>query len=222
MHIFKEIQEDQVYQLHSQECWLICITVLLHRRLFNCLFWALTSFRVDTEYDNTAAMVFRIRLVEDLFLCDPWFWIEDLWRSTNWNVSCIWATAKIRKVTSWFLFLNIIGLHKLNFAQTEVKSVSRVWLFVTSGTVAYKASLSMEFSRQEYRSGLPFPSPGDLRDPGTRVSRTAGRSFTIWATREAPNLGLTIYKTLSSGFTFHKPYHFLYPLLWSSILKSHL
>ena len=33
-------------------------------------------------------------------------------------------------------------------------------------TVAYKAPLSMEFSRQEYWSGLPFPSPGDLPDPG--------------------------------------------------------
>ena len=32
--------------------------------------------------------------------------------------------------------------------------------------LAYKASLSMEFSRQEYWSGLPFPSPGDLPDPG--------------------------------------------------------
>ena len=34
-------------------------------------------------------------------------------------------------------------------------------------TVAYQASPSMGFSRQEYRSGLPFPSPGDLPDPGT-------------------------------------------------------
>ena len=33
-------------------------------------------------------------------------------------------------------------------------------------TVAYQASPSMGFSRQEYRSGLPFPSPGDLPDPG--------------------------------------------------------
>ena len=33
-------------------------------------------------------------------------------------------------------------------------------------TVAYTAPLSMEFSRQEYWSGLPFPSPGDLPDPG--------------------------------------------------------
>ena len=42
-----------------------------------------------------------------------------------------------------------------------------------------QASPSMGFSRQEYWSGLPFPSPGDLPDPGTkRVSYTAGRFFT--------------------------------------------
>ena len=39
-------------------------------------------------------------------------------------------------------------------------------LFVTPWTVARQAPLSMEFSRQEYWSGLPFPSPGDLPDPG--------------------------------------------------------
>ena len=37
---------------------------------------------------------------------------------------------------------------------------------MTPRTVAHQASLSMEFSRQEYWSGLPFPSPGDLLDPG--------------------------------------------------------
>ena len=37
---------------------------------------------------------------------------------------------------------------------------------VTPWTVAFQATLSMEFSRQEYRSGLPFPSPGDLSNPG--------------------------------------------------------
>ena len=36
---------------------------------------------------------------------------------------------------------------------------------VTPWTVAFQAPLSMEFSRQEYRSGLPFPSPGDLSNP---------------------------------------------------------
>ena len=47
-----------------------------------------------------------------------------------------------------------------------MKSLSRVQLFVTPWTVAYQASLSMGFSRQEYWSGLPFPSPGDLPEPG--------------------------------------------------------
>ena len=43
-----------------------------------------------------------------------------------------------------------------------MKSLSRVQLFVTPWTVAYQAPQSLEFSRQEYWSGLPFPSPGDL------------------------------------------------------------
>ena len=46
-----------------------------------------------------------------------------------------------------------------------VKSLSRVRLFVIPWTVACQASPSMGFSRQEYWSGLPFPSPGDLPDP---------------------------------------------------------
>ena len=48
----------------------------------------------------------------------------------------------------------------------KVKSLSRVQLFATPWTVAYQAPPSMRFSRQEYWSGLPFPSPGDLSDPG--------------------------------------------------------
>ena len=47
-----------------------------------------------------------------------------------------------------------------------MKSLSCVRLFATPWTVAYQASLSMGFSRHEYWSGLPFPSPGDLPDPG--------------------------------------------------------
>ena len=47
------------------------------------------------------------------------------------------------------------------------QSLSHVRLFAIPWTVACQAPLSMEFSRQEYWSGLPFPSPGDLPDPGT-------------------------------------------------------
>ena len=46
--------------------------------------------------------------------------------------------------------------------------LSHVQLFVTPWAVAHQAPLSMEFSRQEYWSGLPFPFPGDLPDPGIK------------------------------------------------------
>ena len=48
----------------------------------------------------------------------------------------------------------------------KVKSLSCVRLFVTPWAVAHQAPPSMGFSRQEYWSELPFPSPGDLPDPG--------------------------------------------------------
>ena len=48
----------------------------------------------------------------------------------------------------------------------KVKSLSRVGLFATPWTVAYQAPPSMGFSRQEYWSGLPFPSPEDLPNTG--------------------------------------------------------
>ena len=47
-----------------------------------------------------------------------------------------------------------------------LKLLSHVRLFATPWTVAYQAPPSMGFSRQEYWSGLPFPSPGDLPNPG--------------------------------------------------------
>ena len=56
---------------------------------------------------------------------------------------------------------------------TEVKSLSRVRLFATPWTVAYQAPLSMGFSKQECWSGLPFPSAGDLPDPGLPHYRQA-------------------------------------------------
>ena len=70
-----------------------------------------------------------------------------------------------------------------------MKSLSRVRLFATPWIVAYQAPPSMGFSRQEYWSGLPFPSPGDLPDPGiepwsptfqadTLTSEPPGKSFT--------------------------------------------
>ena len=46
-------------------------------------------------------------------------------------------------------------------------------IMATPWTVAYQAPQSMEFSRQEYWSGLPFPSPGDLPNPGIKAASPA-------------------------------------------------
>ena len=53
------------------------------------------------------------------------------------------------------------------------KSLSRVRLFAILWTVVYQAPLSMGISRQEYLSGLPFPSPEDLPDPGIEPGSSA-------------------------------------------------
>ena len=60
--------------------------------------------------------------------------------------------------------------------KVKVKSLSRVRLFATPWTVAYQAPPFMGFSRQEYWSGLPFPSLGDLPYPGFEPSEPPGKS----------------------------------------------
>ena len=60
----------------------------------------------------------------------------------------------------------LCSLKKITSAKVKVKSLGRVRLFATPWTVAYQAPPSMGFSRQECWSGLPFPSPEDLPDPG--------------------------------------------------------
>ena len=58
----------------------------------------------------------------------------------------------------------------------ESEVASHVRPFATLWTVGLQVPLSMEFSRQEYWSGLPFPSPGDLPDPGIEPGSPA-----LWA-----------------------------------------
>ena len=73
------------------------------------------------------------------------------------------------------------------------KSLSRVGLFVTLWTVARQSPLSMGSSRQEFWSGLPFLSPGDLPDPDIKRTSLAspalpGGFFTaepLWKLRKA-------------------------------------
>ena len=63
--------------------------------------------------------------------------------------------------------------------------LSRVQLFATPWTAACQAPLSMEFSRQEYWSGLPFLSSGDLPDPGIQPRSPAAPA--LWADSLLPS-----------------------------------
>ena len=73
------------------------------------------------------------------------------------------------------------------FIKVKVKSLSCVRLFATPWTVTYQAPWSMGFSRQEYWSGLPSPTPGESSQPRnqTCVSCVSCIDINHWATREA-------------------------------------
>ena len=58
-------------------------------------------------------------------------------------------------------------------------TLSHVRLFTTPWTAAYQAPLSMEFSRQEYWSGLPLPHAGDLPNPGIKPSSPASQADSL-------------------------------------------
>ena len=90
----------------------------------------------------------------------------------------------------WKLFSWIQSLHFLYaflcLQGKKVKFLSLVWLFATTWTVACQAPLSMGFFRQEYWSGLSFPSPGDLPDLGIESRSPAFQAdSTAWGIREA-------------------------------------
>ena len=143
------------------------------------------SVRVFIQ-DNTGACML---LQKCFFRCYLMLLALNLWTGIFFTVQLVieareawWTRVQSEEIIKfqWFklmlTILNSLGskpnfvinfLH-LKIRQTFewVKSLSRVWLFATLWTVAYQASLSMGFSRQEYWSGLSFPSPGDLPNPG--------------------------------------------------------
>ena len=78
------------------------------------------------------------------------WWLRSRCACCNWDVIDSKHSQLIEQINIWVYLLVL----------------SRVWFFATPWTIAHQASLSMEFSRQEYRSGLPFPTPGDVPNPG--------------------------------------------------------
>ena len=97
--------------------------------------------------------------------------------------SCVKYSVLVLHQLPYFLVLGAVSITHLHFwklypsgsgtnsshrlwSLVPVKLLSHVRLFATPWTAAYQAPPSMAFSRQEYWSGLPFSSPGDLPDPG--------------------------------------------------------
>ena len=87
-----------------------------------------------------------------------------------------------------------------NIYTLVVSSLSRVRLFATPWTVAYEAPPSMGFSRQEYWSGLPFPSPGDLPDPGIEPRSPALQADALPS--KPPGKRTAIQKTISKDLLY--------------------
>ena len=84
-------------------------------------------------------------------------------------------------ISTYALLCSLISIAKV-WKQSESEVAQSCPTLETPWTVAHQAPLSMGYPRQEYWSGLPFPSPGDW----TWVSWIAGRFFAIWATRKEP------------------------------------
>ena len=85
------------------------------------------------------------------------------------------STQCISKPLATLVFLFLFCFYYWYFAKNGFTDhllcwvISRVWPFVTLWTLTHQAPLSMGFSRQEYWSGLPFPSSGHLPNPGTNL-----------------------------------------------------
>ena len=93
-------------------------------------------------------------------------------------------------------------------------------------TVAYHAPLSMGFSRQEYWSGLPFPSPEDLRNPGTEPRSPALRSNTHYIIQSVQLNGFSCIHSSLVALTVKNPptmkENWVQPLGWEDPLEEGL
>ena len=114
-----------------------------------------------------------------IFSCPCWY----LYVFFRKNVYLALLRIKNLLLLSCISSLSILAINGvLLCVRVCAQSLSRVPLFAASWTVVFQSPLSMEFSRQEYWNGLPFPSPGDLPDagiePASLVSPAlAGRFF---------------------------------------------
>ena len=162
-------------------CWWISKAVLKQKKC-KTIFWmeyvhnlGPRSFTCKhMSYINSCTCVF----IKIFITTIKWITNKDLLNSTGNSVLCNNLNGK----RIWTRLDTCIWITESLCCMVVVYSLSRVQILATPWTVACQTSLSVGFPRQEYWSGLPFPSPGDLPHPGdwTRVSCIARGLLPAW------------------------------------------
>ena len=108
---------------------------------------------------------------------------------------------------------------KQHLTFVKVKWSRSVWLFVAPWTVAHHAPPSMEFSRQEYWSGWPFPSPGDLPDPRDQTTGLPHCRQTLYRLSHPDAKLLQSCQTLSDPMDCSPPASSVHGILQARVLE---
>ena len=157
----------------SQKCWMRAWSLM--KAMIKFYFLRLHSF---TSVVANLLTWFSSCLLKHGAEC---YWTGESFLSLHLNCSSLIVTVDLSRR------LCVFKRSPKNWSCVNAQSLSCVRLFATLWTVARQAPLSLGFPRQEYWSGLPFPSPGDLSDPGIEPGSPfiVGRFFTVWTTRGA-------------------------------------
>ena len=153
-------------------------------KIFQALLSLVTSFGISLFFQGVmfASSGERYLVINVCALDMPWLILNSLSKTVRKHMETHWHTH-----TCIFLHPSM---------KVKVKLVSCVQLLAPLQTVAYQGPPSMGFSRQEYWSGLPFPSPGDLPDPGIKPSSPTLQADSLLS--EPPGNPSIYIKTMNS------------------------
>ena len=147
---------------------------------------------------------------------------------------CWFKLGKQNRMRSNWKWFHVVGRTYLGFLLKPVvhtkcaQSLSRVQFFAAPWTVTHQAPLSMEFSRQEHCSGLPFPIPGDLSDPGIEPVSFVSPALTggFFITNATYSALLTMLKPLTLWITTNcgkflkrREYQTILPASWENCMQ---
>ena len=157
----------------------------------------ITSWQIDGEKVETVADYFGGLQNHCRWWLQPWNWKTLVPLEKRYNKPRQYIKKQIHHFTDKGLYGQSCGYSSNSHVWTYESNHKEGWNWkwghsvvsnsAAAWTVAHEAPPSIEFSRQEYWSGLPFPSPRDLPDPGIEPGSPAlqADAFTVWATREA-------------------------------------